>query len=758
METMEVSCHDVDVKLAGVKRKAVTEESRINKKQTTLLPQIDVGCGKLPVPGSFLKLQEVLDICRHPKNILESVPPGKKSNVFYIVDDSINALRRERDQPVKYDDDCGKWTSKDFTRTFYVQNVEGIARCLKTKNNLFYKDSHAKGGSFVAPLNPQPDPSTLIRVHRRIFLSSRSSFRRRITAMSGSGMRTIALIEYSDASSAVHGTDDKGIDNKEESTKIAVNPKDFHRIENKFVHNAEKSSSIAADSKDVFGRDNVHKSEKSSSIAVNSGHVLGTDKNVAHKSEKSSSIAVNSGHVLGTDKNVAHESEKGSSIAVNSEHVLGTDKNFVQNAKDCSTNIAVNSKHVLEAKKKVVHNVAKRPRGRPRLNRVHNVVRRPRSRPPMNIGHNVVKRPRRRPPRYRVSCGDAEANYHRSSKVRRTRLKTCKYPTPKECSSNGKPIFEPHEELVGHDKRVPMSSRQPSHKPGHATTGMQKDTAGYDEDFLMVGMLEENPNVQEVISRKSKPPCVILYSDKQFSDMKRNLECECILGVDCTHKFGDCYVTMTVYQNSRALHKDTVEPLLFLGPVYLHWDKECLTYVSFFSHIMDKLEGIEPTIEVKLGNDVELQLFRALKISFPTSPYILDCHHLKKTLQRDILDIVSGKIKLSSAILDQIFGEEGLIHSSCLSAFEKGVLDLACYSDEFPSLKSYFDHLQSLLYPYVCEPHQRGISQKLWVKGNDEVLNEHFHSMLKCRDNNLSEIVEKISAISKLQMLELNDI
>lgn len=304
------------------------------------------------------------------------------------------------------------------------------------------------------------------------------------------------------------------------------------------------------------------------------------------------------------------------------------------------------------------------------------------------------------------------------------------------------------------EEDTPMNRQTP-----FTAVRMQQEVSSkvLDEDLVMMAMLEENPNVQAVINTKNKLPCVILYDEQQFSDMKRNLECGSVLGIDCTYKFEDCYATMTVYQNSRALHQETYEPLLYLGPVFLHWDDEFLTYLSFFSHIMDKLEDTKPNFEVKLGKTLEFSLFRALKHAFPTSVHMVNSHHLKNLVHSHLADVANSQLKTCLTVLQKIFGPTGIVNSPSLSAFQNRILGLECYFDNIPSLKTYLHELQLFLYPYVCEPQQRGISQQLWLNGNDEVLNELLQTFLNHKDQKLPDIVEKICTVSRQQMLKLDN-
>ena len=510
--------------------------------------------GQLPGPGNFFKLAEVLSILRNAGKGLESLPPGKKNNVFFVIDDSINVMRREKNFRTVYFDDCGPWDrSKYKTNTYYIDPMGKDKTLLRLRDGLLCKHEYRTNeGSRFRILNPQPDPNTLIKLNRYYTTQQGNmEFKRRITSVSGWKYNNVALIEY-----------------------------------------------------------------------------CGVQK-LSRKNETKS-------------------------------------KNLVD---------------------------------------------------PMLIEKVSEK---------------------------------LKY----------KPIKQVYEEMLNDTKYGTITLKQVESIKYLAAKKRRNEMLSKvtDEKRAILTMLAVDPSVQAVINRKDKPPCVILYSDDQFSDMKRNLECETVLGIDCCHKFGDCFVTMTVYQNSRALHKDTNEPLLYLGPVFIHWDQEFLTYVHFFSHIMGKLDDIELNIEVKLGSESNLSLFKALKYSFPTSEYMLNSDHLKETIAGELLVVLGGKKKECSMIVEKIFGLDGIIDSNTLSAFKNKTLSLVSCFNQYLEFKSYFDRQQILLYQYVWEPQQRGVSQQLWFNDSDKVLDDYLKVIIKENPQKLPELMEKICDMIRHLMLMLENV
>ena len=97
-------------------------------------------------------------------------------------------------------------------------------------------------------------------------------------------------------------------------------------------------------------------------------------------------------------------------------------------------------------------------------------------------------------------------------------------------------------------------------------------------------MTNKHPFIKEVVNLNRKPPSIVCYTDDQLQHLKTVCadECGSVLGVDRTFNLGACYVTCTVFQDHKLVRKSRG---VILGPVYLHWDGEFITYQRFFSHL-----------------------------------------------------------------------------------------------------------------------------------------------------------------------------
>ena len=116
-----------------------------------------------------------------------------------------------------------------------------------------------------------------------------------------------------------------------------------------------------------------------------------------------------------------------------------------------------------------------------------------------------------------------------------------------------------------------------------------------------------------------KPPCVVLYDDRQINDMQRFCTTlrQSVLGIDRTFNLGKCFVMVTTYKYVDVVRNRTGEPPVFLGPMYLHWNVTTSTYANFLNHLRVKLAcdvdtGIIVPPDVMVGSDDERALHTTL--------------------------------------------------------------------------------------------------------------------------------------------------
>ena len=128
-------------------------------------------------------------------------------------------------------------------------------------------------------------------------------------------------------------------------------------------------------------------------------------------------------------------------------------------------------------------------------------------------------------------------------------------------------------------------------------------------------------------------PCAVLASKKQLDNVlmfccqNSNFS---VLGIDATFNLGDFYVTLTTYRNL-FLHSTHKKSPVFIGPSFIHMERHCHDYQSFFSSLL-KLEPRLSDLKA-YGTDGEKPLITALETCFPNAISLRCFIHKRKTLK-----------------------------------------------------------------------------------------------------------------------------
>ena len=83
-------------------------------------------------------------------------------------------------------------------------------------------------------------------------------------------------------------------------------------------------------------------------------------------------------------------------------------------------------------------------------------------------------------------------------------------------------------------------------------------------------------------------PCAILASKQQLDNV--TYCCQpiqfSVLGIDATFELGDFQVTLTTYKNHSLRNCLTNSPPVFLGPAFIHMERQTQDYKSFLSSLL----------------------------------------------------------------------------------------------------------------------------------------------------------------------------
>lgn len=290
------------------------------------------------------------------------------------------------------------------------------------------------------------------------------------------------------------------------------------------------------------------------------------------------------------------------------------------------------------------------------------------------------------------------------------------------------------------------------HKDGERT---YKNVA--EEILVVINMLQNDPNIQEIIHMKNKAPCIILYSNDQIIDMRTNISKGSVMGVDRTFNLGSCFVTSTVYKNEAVIHKESNLSPIFLGPMLLHWDADFKSFHAFFSHLQRELAENIDCVEIKIGSDQEKALIKALKLCFPSSIFMLCTNHIKTNIRRYLADKVGCNTKDRNYIIDCLFGENGIAMKDEYT-FAARNLELNDMLEKYPLFSKYYETQRSKIYDYICLPRQKLDDDKvcgLWTNNNCESMNNILKLSIDWKPQKLPDLVNKVTRVAQLQMLDL---
>ena len=109
-----------------------------------------------------------------------------------------------------------------------------------------------------------------------------------------------------------------------------------------------------------------------------------------------------------------------------------------------------------------------------------------------------------------------------------------------------------------------------------------------DEMLTLCSEVVKKDFVRNVSFASNHAPCVVLYTTEQLSDVKRFCGADApdnvrsVLSVDRTFNVSSLFLTLTVFKNNSVLRRSTMQPPVFMGPMFLHGDGQFMTYLTFF--------------------------------------------------------------------------------------------------------------------------------------------------------------------------------
>ena len=131
-------------------------------------------------------------------------------------------------------------------------------------------------------------------------------------------------------------------------------------------------------------------------------------------------------------------------------------------------------------------------------------------------------------------------------------------------------------------------------------------------------MKEEDSSFIRDVSIGKEGLSIVLASDVQLAEMEKFCTEEMmfvVMQIEPTFNLGPYECTPISYQNLLLERKSSGKPLVFVGPVLIHYKKDERTYMDFLNKLKSLRPGLQETIS--FGADGEMAVVNALQSCFP---------------------------------------------------------------------------------------------------------------------------------------------
>ena len=132
-----------------------------------------------------------------PKSILNSIPLGFKSNVYFVIDNNQNMVNQKEGKPGEFADDCGSWILTASPTSYHLKDSQNNVTKVFKHMDQYCRKVMIKRKRAYKPLEPQPTQEDVLKIQRFYFkLKLDQSCKKRITWIENEGCKKIACIEY----------------------------------------------------------------------------------------------------------------------------------------------------------------------------------------------------------------------------------------------------------------------------------------------------------------------------------------------------------------------------------------------------------------------------------------------------------------------------------------------------------------------------------------------------------------------------------
>lgn len=274
-----------------------------------------------------------------------------------------------------------------------------------------------------------------------------------------------------------------------------------------------------------------------------------------------------------------------------------------------------------------------------------------------------------------------------------------------------------------------------------------------DEYQAVFNMVQSDNFVRKFDCDQQRVPSVILYDNRQISDIKAfcfDGAAGSVLSFDKTFNLGNIYVTACVFKNLALQRRRTGVSPIFIGPIFLHGHSDIDTFAQFFSHLALRLRDCN-TNQLVLGSDEELALRRCMSLYFPQSAAVLCTRHLHKNAVNMLENSIGSRSTVRKVAIAAIFGEGGLTSCTEAMAFDEKVetirTDILPKSP--PQFSAYFNsRLVGHLRSNVC------VGLPKWTNNSCESINHVIKQYTQWRLQQLPDLVHKLKSLVQSQYAE----
>jgi len=158
-----------------------------------------------------------------------------------------------------------------------------------------------------------------------------------------------------------------------------------------------------------------------------------------------------------------------------------------------------------------------------------------------------------------------------------------------------------------------------------------------DEVQNVCSLVTHDDFVQSVTLTHARVPCIVLYSNRQLSDLKAfcfHKQEGSVWSVDKTYNLGHVYVTVTVYRNLALQRNGTGTTPTFIGPLFIHGNSDFCTFASFFGHVAARVVDCDFR-QLRVGSDGETSIRKAIEFSFTGASLVACTRHIVENLRRN---------------------------------------------------------------------------------------------------------------------------